>query len=125
MITDRNAYYRERSRRFREQGLCSRCGKRWAMAGSTVCGPCHDAKHRYDIEGGFREFNRVKKLNQRQERREKGLCVRCGKPMTPEETVKYSRCKRCRQVRNEWQQVNRIRARLSGKDGVTDDLHRR
>ena len=56
---------RKRRRARREDGLCTRCGRRPAAEGGTTCGPCREARQAAD-----RELYAS--------RRAAGLCGRCG-----------------------------------------------
>ena len=58
---------RKRRRQRREDGLCTRCGRRPAAEGGTTCGPCREARQAAD-----RELYAS--------RRAAGLCGRCGGP---------------------------------------------
>ena len=112
-----HAYERERHRkrvasRF-AQGLCPRCGKRRPAAGHSVCAPCCERRReseraRYargkaagEPYGGRnpgyrRRMARERNKLRRRERRETGLCTRCGDRPPLEGSAA---CEPCREAR--------------------------
>lgn len=54
------------------------------------------------------------KRNQKAERRAKGLCTNCGKPLSEAELGVNTNCEKCREKARERQMVNRMRQRLHG-----------
>lgn len=101
----RNLYWERRN-----EGMCVKCGKRYAEAGRCMCRNCGKTakatKDRND-PGGIIHLAWINERNHT--RKESGLCVDCGKKITD---TKFSRCKTCRKRRAEYQQVKRIRERL-------------
>lgn len=84
-----NGYYARR-----EAGLCPRCGE--PIDGEYVlCPGCREKCRLWAQQYG--EGARTRKLEgmkrQYQERKDKGLCPRCGAPQDEE---KYVMCKKCR-----------------------------
>lgn len=70
----------------KEQGICTRCGKRKSIVGKSKCGVClqKDA-----------ELHRIRYCNNpdvREERENNGLCYRCGKILDRDGKM----CKKCR-----------------------------
>ena len=74
---------KERFHTRRDSGLCTRCGHRPLVAGSTTCEPCSDVRRAADRE-------------QYDKRRSDGLCGRCGgtTAMTAAHAVAHARCSR-------------------------------
>ena len=106
------AYERDKYWRRRNDGMCVRCGKRYADAGHCMCRSCgmaaKDLKRRIDPEGA----NHLAWLNKRnQDRKMLGICIDCGCKLTD---TRFSRCKSCTKRRAEYQQVRRIRERIRG-----------
>ena len=99
----------------RNEGICVKCGKRYAEAGRSMCKICAanmvESKQRND-PGGLRHYQWF--TNRIAERKANGLCVDCGKKL---KDLRYSRCKSCRKRRAEYQQVRRIRERIYGHAG--------
>lgn len=94
----------------KEQGICTRCGKRKSMAGKAKCGIClnKDAEmHRK------RNFD---KPNTKEYRRENRLCYYCGSEIDADKGQLCSTClKRCRKNGNKgrkgnkyWEQDNKL-----------------
>lgn len=112
-IEHANALARDKYWRRRDDGICVKCGKRFADAGRCMCRMCRKAaeatKARNDPDGArhLAWFN-----NRIRERKETGFCVDCGKKIAE---TQFIRCKSCRKRRAEYQQVRRIRDRLHGR----------
>ena len=86
---------KERFHARRDAGLCTRCGQRPLVAGSTTCEPCSDVRRAADRE-------------QYDKRRAEGLCGRCGEP-----TDGGSRCAQCAMFEaGRYQQKNATARRL-------------
>lgn len=109
-----NAIKRNTYAKRKEEGLCTRCGKRWAEAGRALCGPCREKKQKWYRDNNMREYLHDYKVRQRAERREKGLCINCGKKLLPEEIGVNTHCKTCRAKDMERTTVQRIRMRIHG-----------
>ena len=113
------AYERERYRRRTaerlERGLCLRCGKHPPAPGRRVCGPCGERgrateRARYargkadgDPYGGRnpegrRRMARERNKKRRAERKEAGLCVRCGELAPAEGNVVCDTCREARRA---------------------------
>lgn len=76
----------------REQGICTRCGKRQAEYGKAKCGICL-AK---DVE--MHKRKRFDKPNIKEYRKENRLCYYCGQPIDTDKGQVCSSClERCRQ----------------------------
>lgn len=104
------AWAREKYWQRRDDGICVKCGKRYADAGHCMCRPCgNSAKATKDKNdpGGAIHLVWLNKRNQG--RKESGLCIDCGNKI---HETRFIRCKACRKRRAEYQQVRRIRERL-------------
>lgn len=106
------AWARNQYRQRRDDGICVKCGKRFADAGRCMCRMCGKAakaiKAKNDPDGA-RHLAWFK--NRISERKELRLCVDCGKRIAE---IQFIRCKSCRRRRAEYQQVRRIRERIHG-----------
>ena len=111
---DRNAYKRECYHKWREQGLCGKCGKRWAEAGHSKCRICRIAAQKSAKAMGRVETLNEYKRNQKADRKAKGLCTNCGKPLSEKELGVNTRCIICRKKARERQMVQRLRMRIHG-----------
>lgn len=98
----------------KEEGLCVRCGKRWAEAGRTKCRPCQERDRKWYRDNNGREYLYDYKKRQKAERREKNLCVNCGHPLEPQEIGVNTNCAKCRAKRMERTTVKRIQMRIHG-----------
>lgn len=89
-----NKEKRERNRIKKLDGVCVYCGKT-AMEGCSLCKKCSD-KNKENSKRNYRKNKEEilqKSRNTYEERKKKGLCVRCGKDKKGE----YGRmCKSCR-----------------------------
>ena len=121
---------RERDRRQHAErkaaGLCVKCGRAPALPERTQCGPCAErrlaadrARHararaegrpRRDTEAA-READRERGRRRRAERREAGLCIRCGN-VAPEDG--RSMCEPCRDDRRAAKRARRAERRAAG-----------
>lgn len=109
---DANAWRRERYHKWRDQGLCGKCGKRWAEAGHAKCRVCRIAAEKSAQADGRREALNEYKRRQKAERREKGLCTNCGKPLLTEELGVNTQCRACRGKARERTMVQRLRMKI-------------
>lgn len=91
----------------KEHGICAQCGQRNAFPGYVRCPECIEkvsaasAKCWSDKEKRM-QYNRQgnkRKKQLREERKNKHLCVRCGKPLP--EKYEYLTCVSCRKKRSE------------------------
>ena len=98
----------------KEEGLCTRCGKRWAEAGQTKCRPCRERDQKWSRDNSIREYLREYKRLQKAERREKNLCINCGQPLEPQEIGTNTNCTKCRKKNMERTTVKRIQMRIHG-----------
>ena len=105
-----NAHKREIYQNLRDEGLCGKCGKRWAVAGMSRCKICYD---RWKSSMNKTDPDRQRRrnwINERNaERKAKQQCLDCGKSVAGTE---FARCASCRKRRAEYQQVRRIKARI-------------
>lgn len=109
-----NEWHRKLYWESREQGLCGHCGKRWAEAGRSMCRTCRIAHQKTENRPGAREALRAYKKAKREERRENGLCLECGKVLKEDERGVYMRCLACRKKRRESTNMRRLRMRIHG-----------
>lgn len=109
-----NAIHRATYQKRKDEGLCTRCGKRWAEAGRCKCRICREEAQAYYRDNRVRERINEYKHNLRDERRENWRCVNCGAKLTENELSTNSRCAKCRKKRMEWTTVARIRMRIHG-----------
>lgn len=98
----------------KEEGLCTRCGKRWAEAGRTKCRPCYERDRKWYRDNNTREYLYDYKKRQKAERGEKNLCVNCGQPLEPHEIGVNTNCEKCRAKQMERTTVKRIQMRIHG-----------
>ena len=105
-----NARARDKYHLLRDDGMCTKCAKRYAEAGRSLCRRCANnqkiSSEKCD-PGGNRHKAWIN--NRNKERKEAGVCVDCGKKLTD---MRFVRCKPCRNRRAIYQQVKRIRKRL-------------
>jgi len=111
---ENHAIKRSTYQKRKDQGLCTRCGKRWAEAGRTKCRPCYERDLEWYRANNTREYLKEYKQKIRAERKEKGLCVNCGAPLEPHEIGVNSKCARCRKKNMERTTVKRIQMRIHG-----------
>ena len=109
-----SAYNRQKYHRYREQGLCPVCGKRWAEAGGAKCRVCKER-----IQQNYRNDNTRKRLyeynkRRRAERKANNQCVNCGKPLEPQEIGVNINCARCRAKNMERTNIARMKMRIHG-----------
>lgn len=82
----------------KEAGICVRCGRAKSVSGKTMCQDCLDQmlvyskrplppeeqarrdKHVQEYYQAHKENNKARARQRYRERREKGLCTKCGKP---------------------------------------------
>lgn len=105
-----NARARDKYHLLRDNGVCTKCGKRYAEAGRSLCRICAEAmrKSKEKCDPGGQKHNAWIN-NRNKERREAEICVDCGKKLTD---VRFIRCKPCRNRRAIYQQVRRIMERI-------------
>lgn len=109
-----NAVKRNTYAKRKEEGLCTRCGKRWAEAGRTKCRPCRERDQKWYRDNGMREYLCDYKRIQRADRKANNLCVDCGRPLKANEIGVHSSCAMCLAKERERTNVNRIRMRIHG-----------
>lgn len=109
-----NAVHRSTYAKRKDEGLCTRCGKRWAEAGQTKCKQCRERDQKWYRDNNMREYLYAYKQKQRNERRENNLCINCGRKLLIEEIGVNSKCKKCRDKDMERITVKRIRMRIHG-----------
>lgn len=96
---ERNALCRDWKRQLHDAGLCVTCKREdaYTMAGHWHCYECSQKEAARAAEKRKKEgFNAKRRHRQRaleNERRENGLCFRCGKALTD---MRYKTCERCR-----------------------------
>ena len=93
----KNSENRKNNREYRRKiGVCTRCGKNKAEPHKKLCLECLGAdQDRYAEKKATdeqREKDKLRKRELAEERREKGLCTRCGKHTTESGGI-CSRCK--------------------------------
>ena len=141
-MSAQTAIPRERAKR-RDEALCIRCGKTQAAAGRASCETClekrrADDRARYaaagaggklyggaDVEAS-RMSGRARTRRRKKERREAGLCIRCGKRPPAEGDITCAPCRDRRQNRERQQYAERRAAGLCTRCGtpVHDGLSR-
>lgn len=103
----RREYCRERYYWYKEHGICVVCGKTWAEPGRARCGKCSERMNmlkRIRDPDGRRNAEYLAKL--RQQRKDAGQCVDCGK------TTGGGYCPACAKKHRERMQKVRIIARI-------------
>ena len=104
-----NERARQKYRERRDQGICVRCGRRWADAGRSMCRVC--AGYVKAVEERVDPDNSRHRawFNQRTEaRKAAGQCIDCNRAAQDG----FSRCAACRRRRAEYQQVRRLKDKL-------------
>jgi len=109
-----NAIHRNTYQKRKDEGLCTRCGVRWAEAGRCKCRPCREKAQAYYRDNHMREYINEYKRDLREERRENGRCVNCGAKLSADELGVNSCCAKCRKKDMERTTVSRIRMRIHG-----------
>ena len=109
-----NAVHRRIYYERKDQGLCVRCGKRWAEAGKTKCRPCRESYQKYYRDNNMREYIYQYKKTVRAERKANNQCIECGAPLMPEEIGVNSCCSKCRAKDMERISMRRLRMRIHG-----------
>ena len=119
--------YRLRVEKRRAAGLCPRCGRRPPAPGRSVCAPCagksnrasraRDARLRAEGKprrdpARARAYERKRSRQQAGERREAGLCVRCG--TAPAADGRKS-CEPCLEKRRASDRANYAAGKAAGK----------
>ena len=140
-------YERERARREvearRAAGLCTKCGQAPAVEGRASCEPCLEKRRAGDrakyaagkaaglMYGGAnaeakRRSGRAKSKRRQKERREAGLCIRCGKQPPVEGGTTCAPCRDKRQAAERRQYEERRTEGLCTRCGgpVLDGLSR-
>lgn len=118
-----NTYKRKVYAQRKEAGICVRCGKEKSIYGKTMCAECLDKVLEYSRRQispeqqalkdkrmmEYRQANREKcnaRSRQRyRERRERGLCTRCGQPTQSEKSL----CNICLAEKSMWAKEKRGR----------------
>ena len=75
----KQAYARERYWDLKDRGFCVTCGSEYAMPGRCRCKACAEGTTASKNYAAWYD----KYTGMRQERKDKGLCVNCGKPVVP------------------------------------------
>lgn len=70
--------------RLQEQGICTRCGKRKAVQGQTLCHICRENQRQYEAR---RDKAKTRDKERYYEYKRLGLCTKCGKPAVNGTTV--------------------------------------
>lgn len=91
---DLNKYYRERKNKFKEQGLCTYCGKNRNLEHSQFCYECYFAQTSFRV---FKTREHKKMLQQKWEEQEgkcyySGIKMILGKTASIEHKTPKSRC---------------------------------
>lgn len=81
----RNAYRRARTKVFADAGLCTVCGKHPALPGRKRCAECAHASSERNKRAYKTRAAQTKELYY--QRKESGLCVRCGAPAVKRRTM--------------------------------------
>ena len=118
--------FRKRAAARRAAGLCPRCGAAAPEPGRALCGGCAEKRNRAGrardarlrAEGKprrdsvkAREYERERTRREREERRARGLCIRCGKlPAVPDRAS----CKPCLEKRREADRANYAAGKAAG-----------
>lgn len=103
-------YFAKRRKNLIDSGICPICGKTPIYLNEKACYKCNE--HILKINRRSRNNNRIeyRKCNNERikrlivERRENGLCTRCGKRRA---TVGFSTCERCRLKATEYSRAFR------------------
>lgn len=97
-----------------EQGLCTRCGKRWAETGKRKCRVCRERDQKWYRDNNIREY--LNKYNSvvDDERRKNNQCLNCGKPLKESEIGINVNCAACRKKNMERTNLRRLRDRIRG-----------
>ncbi len=92
-MSNSSQYRRDAYWRYRSEGRCGNCGRRDARteAGRSTCQRCYGSRETY------RKAYDEKAMQKYYERKEKGLCVRCG----AERDNKTLMCNYCRRKQND------------------------
>lgn len=109
-----NSYKRSTYWERKNQGVCTRCGKRFAEAGGTKCIPCRERDYQWWKDNDMTRKTVEQKRQLREERRDNFLCRNCGKPLAEDEKGVNTICRRCRKVRMERTSTKRVWMRIHG-----------
>lgn len=95
-------YVRESRRFFTSIGMCPRCGKNELFGDEKRCPECRAKSNKYDYERYHKSSRRLeqKKLSANRlyhERKEQGICVKCG---TRKADTNHVTCTWCRKKEN-------------------------
>ena len=105
------AHERKRNREiyawYKSKGICPKCKTEWAAPGRVFCEACLKRKTAETMKYGG-EYNARKCKERRERLKEKGLCVRCGKPAVKDRVL----CASCARKNSEAQQVRKMKKRL-------------
>lgn len=108
-----NAASKARYNLLKDEGLCTRCGQRWAEAGGTRCRPCRERDRKWYQDNNMGEYSRKYRAAQKEERRKAGQCIQCGARLKKEELGINTQCGKCRKKQREREEVRRIRERIA------------
>lgn len=91
ILANARSFKRDRYRLLKEHGICVRCGKAEAQNGSVMCHICLD-KHKKEYNPSHNPILYEKRKLEYQERKGRGVCVRCGREYTPNGTFQCDSC---------------------------------
>jgi len=80
-----NDYYKERREFYKSKGICAQCGAEKAVPGKTLCLCCkarridYNRKQYEKMSSEQKNIRKEKARMLRANRKEKGVCTRCGK----------------------------------------------
>lgn len=98
---------KERYEWYKEHGICTTCGVKWAEPGHVRCKDCEKRIAYYHDQS--KEARIKRKMEQRAERIAKGLCTECGiRKATPGMRM----CPICRERRNDSTRKYRIHKKI-------------
>ena len=118
--------FRKRTAERVAQGLCPRCGERSPELGRALCDGCAEKRNRADRARDARlraagkprrdsaraaEYERERTRREREEKRARGLCIRCGtRPAAPDRAS----CEPCLEKRREADRKNYAAGKAAG-----------
>lgn len=103
-------YFDKRRHDCIENGVCPICGKRKIYLNEKACYKCNEdrlkrnRRNRKNNRIEYRKYTNERSKRLTIERKEKGLCTRCGKRRA---TVGFSTCERCRLKSTEYSRAFR------------------
>lgn len=107
----RNVTTKKRYRELLEQGMCVKCGHRYAEPFETMCKWCKAKNTRWK-DADFRATYNERRKAIRDEWREAGLCTSCGKAPAAEGRT---RCERCLAIQRDSMRKRRILDRMDAE----------